>query len=65
MEVQPDISTELESVYECALLSSPTQEDIEVVSVHQLTREVFKDLFLGDTSTGRSPFGVLSVVAWI
>ena len=54
LEVQPGINTVLESVRKCAFLSSHTQGDIETVSVHQLRREVFKDLFLRDASTGRS-----------
>ena len=50
--VQPD-SSELEDVYRCALLSpkSAGLEDIETVSVHQVTRSVFKDLFLWNVST--------------
>ena len=59
LEVQPGINTVLESVRKCALLSSHTQGNIETVSVHQLRREVFKDLCLRDTSTGRSQFDVL------
>ena len=50
--VQPD-SRELEDVYRCALLS-PTSAglgDIETVSVHQVTRRVFMDLFLRNVST--------------
>ena len=61
LEVQPGINnTVLESVRKCAFLSSHTQGDIETVFVHQLRREVFKDLFLRDTSTGRSLSDVLS-----
>ena len=47
--VQPD-SRELEDVSSCALLSpmSAGLGDIDTVSVHQVTRSVFKDLFLQD-----------------
>ena len=50
--VQPD-SRELEDVRSCALLSPPSTGlgNIETVSVHQVTRSVFKDLFLKDVST--------------
>ena len=50
--VQPD-SRKLEDVYRCALLSSMSAGlgDIETVSVHQVTRSVFKDLFLRNIST--------------
>ena len=54
LAVQPDINTVLERVRNCALLSFHTQGGVEMVSVHQLRRDVFKALFLGDTSTGRS-----------
>ena len=47
--VQPD-SGELEDVCRCALLSAGWG-DIDTVSVHQVTRSVFKDLFLQDVST--------------
>ena len=48
--VQPD-SRELEDVCSCALLSPPSTElgEIETVSVHQVIRGVFKDLFLQET----------------
>ena len=53
--VQPE-SRELEDVHNCALLSPPNMGlgNIETVSVHQVTRSVFKDLFLKyiSTSTG-------------
>ena len=50
--VQPD-SRELDDIRNCALLSplSAGLGDIETVSVHQVTRGVFKDLFLQDVST--------------
>ena len=50
--VQPD-SRELDDIRNCALLSplSAGSGDIETVSVHQVTRGAFKDLFLQDVST--------------
>ena len=51
--VQQD-SRELEDVCSCALLipqSAVKREEVETVSVHQVTRCVFKDLFLRDTFT--------------
>ena len=50
--LQPD-SRELEDVHSCGLLSltSAGLGDIETVSVHQVTRCVFKDLFLRNSST--------------
>ena len=60
LEVQPGINnTVLESVRKCPLLSSHAQGDIETVSVHQIRKDVFKGLFLRDTSTGRSLSDVL------
>ena len=45
-------SNELEDVCKCALLPERVaMGEIETVSVHQVTRSVFKDLFLRDTST--------------
>ena len=50
--VQPD-SRELDDIRNCALLSPPSMglRKIETVSVHQVTRSVFMDLFLQDVST--------------
>ena len=50
--VQPD-SRELEYIRNCALLSPPSTGlgNIKTISVHQVTRSVFKDLFLKDVST--------------
>ena len=52
-------SREMEDVCSCALLTplSAGLGDSETVSVHQVTRSVFKDLFLQDVSTspGKSP----------
>ena len=50
--VQPE-SRELEDVCNCALLSPPNMGlgNIETVSVHQVTRSVFIDLFLRNVST--------------
>jgi len=50
--LQPD-SRELEDVCSCPLLSPLISGlgEIETLSVHQVTRSVFKDLFLKDIST--------------
>ena len=50
LRVKPD-NRELEDVCNCALLSPPSTGvgNIETVSVHQVTRSMFKDLFLKDT----------------
>ena len=50
--VQPD-NRELEDIRNCALLSPPSMglRKIETVSVHQVTRSVFMDLFLRNIST--------------
>ena len=52
LRVQPD-SRELDDIRNCALLSPPSMglKKIETVSVHQVTRSVFMDLFLRNIST--------------
>ena len=61
-------SNELEEICSCALLipqSAVKREEVEAVSVHQVTRCVFKDLFLRDTSTSAGRLSIVSLFQYI
>ena len=62
--VQQD-GRQLEDIRRCALLSPPSAEfgRIETVSVHHVTRDVLRDLFLMDTSTSAGKSNELLTVS--
>ena len=60
-------SNELEDICSCALLipQSAVKREVETVSVHQVTRCVFKDLFLRDTSASTGRLSIVSLFQYI
>ena len=64
--VQPD-SRELDDIRNCALLSPPSTGlgNIQIVSVHQVTRSVFKELFLKDTFISAGKLMIACRVKWM
>ena len=60
-------SNELEEICSCAFLipQSAVKREVEAVSVHQVTRCVFKDLFLRDTSTSAGRLSIVSLFQYI
>ena len=60
-------SNELEDVCSCPLLipQSAAKREVKTVSVHQVTRRVFKDLFLKDSSTSAGRLSIVSSFQYI